>query len=501
MKKGHKFFWIISYSYILLPFLIFLLGWVKLCIALPVTVILCYMVYKICKEAPTIWMPEWDKENIIKIIFVVGIIAIWVYYSGIGKFVFQNTDHGIRNGIFNLLVERQWPIVNSELMEGSDFALKGVNRTGLIYYIGFWLPSALVGKIFGLHEGYCAQALWAVMGIVLVYCLICDVMKKIVVWPLFVMIFFSGLDAVGIFLTGVNPMIFASKMHLEWWGTPYQYSSMTTQLFWVFNQAIPAWVCTMLVYIQKDNRNMIFILACSMLTSTFPFVGLLLLVCFLCFSRKYEKSDVSESVGERIKRHINCIMKDTVTLQNVLGGGIVGIMTFLYLRSNSSGNVIMKENTKGAEFDNSLAKLVVFLILEVGVYAVLLYKYNRENKMFYFVVLCLCVIPPIKVGYSIDFCMRASIPALFILMLLVIRTIDEAWKRRDYRVFIGVLSVLVIGSLTPICEVERTLSETFRRIKVGEVVAEEDHDMVEILNNPNFSGDIDDSFFYKYFVR
>ena len=104
-------------------------------------------------------------------------------------------------------------------------------------------------------------------------------------------------------------------------------------------------------------------------------------------------------------------------------------------------------------------------------------------------------------GYSIDFCMRASIPALFILMLLVIRTIDEAWKRRDYRVFIGVLSVLVIGSLTPICEVERTLSETFRRIKVGEVVAEEDHDMVEILNNPNFSGDIDDSFFYKYFVR
>lgn len=501
MKKIQKIFWITAYGYILLPFLIFLLGWVKLLIALPLTLILCYVFYKICKEAPAIWMPEWNKENIIKVIFIVGVIAIWVYYSGIGKFVFQNTDHAIRNGIFNILVERQWPIVNSEILADSDFALNDVNKTGLIYYIGFWLPSALIGKIFGLHEGYCAQALWAVVGIALVYYFICAVMKKIVVWPLFVMIFFSGLDAMGIFLTGVDPMEYGSKMHLEWWGTPYQYSSMTTQLYWVFNQAIPAWLCTMLVYIQRNNRNIVFILACSMLTSTFPFVGLLMLVCFLCLSRKYERHNVDKAVGERMKRHICCVMKDTITMQNVLGGGIIGITTFLYLKSNSSGAVIMGKNNKGPEFDNSLAKLVIFLILEIGVYAVLLYKYNRANSLFYFLVVCLCMIPPVKVGYSIDFCMRASIPALFILMILVIRTIDEAWKKRDYRVFTGLVTALIIGSLTPICEFERTFSETFRRIKVGEIVAEEDHDMLEILNDPNFSGNIEHNIFYEYFAK
>ena len=86
-------------------------------------------------------------------------------------------------------------------------------------------------------------------------------------------------------------------------------------------------------------------------------------------------------------------------------------------------------------------------------------------------------------------------------MILVIRTIDEAWKKRDYRVFTGLVTALIIGSLTPICEFERTFSETFRRIKVGEIVAEEDHDMLEILNDPNFSGDIEHNIFYEYFAK
>lgn len=501
MKKWYKYFWIIAYGYIFLPFLIFLLGWIKLYIALPAALMLCYGFYRICKEAPVTWMPEWSRENEIKILFIAGVIAIWVYYSGIGKFVFQNADHTVRNGIFNMLVERQWPIVNGEILEGSVFSSNGIKRTGLIYYIGFWLPSALVGKLIGLREGYHAQALWAALGIALVYYLICVIMKKIVVWPLFVMIFFSGLDIVGIFLTGANPLDFGSKLHLEWWGKPYQYSSMTTQLFWVFNQAIPAWLCTMLVYVQKNNRNIVFILACSMLTSTFPFVGLLMLVCFLCFSRKYGENNVDESVGKRIKGYISCFMKDTVTYQNVFGGGIIGITTFLYLKSNSSGNVIMEENINGAEFDNSLAKLVIFLIIEIGVYVVLLYKYNKENKLFYFIVLCLCMIPPVKVGHSADFCMRASIPALFILMILVIRAIDVAWNERDYGVFIGLIATLIIGSITPVCEFERTFSETFRRIKEEETVEADDRDIVEILNSPNFSGDIDNNIFYKYFVK
>lgn len=503
MKKQHNIFWGIAYGYILLPFIIFLLGWTKIYIALPVTLILCYCYFNVCKESPELWVPVWNRENILKVVFILGIIAVWVYYSGIGKFVFQNTDHAIRNGIFNILVEYQWPVINYKILPEYNPVLEGANATGLIYYIGFWLPSALVGKIMGLRVGYYFQAVWAVLGIALVYYMICAMFKKITIWPLFVLIFFSGLDIIGIFLTGINPMDYGSKMHLEWWGTPYQYSSMTTQLFWVFNQSVPAWLCTMLVYVQKNNRNLVFILACSMLTSTLPFVGLLMLVCFFCLSRIFKKSnkDKEKNMGIRIREYSYCLIKETCTVQNIIGGGIIGIGSFLYLMNNSSASVIMGENTRGPEFDNSIAKFIVFLILEIGVYGVLIYKYHKEDKLFYFIMFCLCIIPPIKVGYSVDFCMRASIPALFLLMILVIKTLADSWKKKDYKVFVGLLLILAIGSYTPICEFKRTFTETFQRIKEGARVFEEDSDVIEILNSPNFSGDIDESIFYKYFVR
>lgn len=503
MKKNYRIFWKMAYGYILLPFVIFALGWMKIYISLPIVGILCYCYYKTCKESPELWLPDWDRDTIIKFLFAIGIIAIWVYYSGIGKFVFQNTDHFERNSIFNILVEYDWPVVNYEIVPEFNQAWDGTTKvTGLIYYIGFWLPSAVVGKVLGIRAGYYAQAVWAVLGIVLVYYLICIMLKKVVVWPLFILVFFSGLDIVGVFLTNFDIYGLGSKWHLEWWGTPYQYSSMTTQLFWVFNQSVPAWVCTMLMYVQKNNRNLVFILACSMLSSTFPFIGLLLLALFFCFTRKYDmKVERVISLGSKIKSYLISLIKDTCTLQNVLGGGIVGIVSFLYLSGNLSGGRVMAENIRGPEFDNSLPKFVIFLILEVGVYASLIYKYNKQNKLYYFVLLCLCVIPPIKVGYSIDFCMRASIPALFILMLWVIKAVQEAWQKRESAVFLGLIVALIIGSVTPICEFKRTFTQTFDRIENEQIVYEEDMDILQILNSVNFSGDIEKNFFFQYLVK
>lgn len=493
MQKKSNLFVSISYAYILLPFLLFAGGWMKPFISIPCIALLLFCYWKICKEPLELWFPVWNRDTFIKMFFVIAIIAIWIYYSGIGKFVFQNTDHSTRNAIFNILVQNKWPVINYDILP---------KNKGLIYYIGFWLPPAVLGKLFGLRIGYYAQAVWALVGIFLVYYLICAHLRRIAVWPLAVLIFFSGLDIVGVFLTNFDITILESKWHLEWWSIPYEYSSMTTQLFWTFNQSIPAWLCTMLLYMQKNNRNLIFILACSMLTSSFPFVGLLLLSVFFCFTRKYDLTgNFKQNTFTRAKNYFRYFIPDTCTVQNILGGGVIGIISFIYLSSNYSGGRIMGENIRGPMFDNSLAKFVLFLILEVGVYCVVLYKYNQKNKLFYFIMLCLCIMPPIKVGYSNDFCMRASIPALFLLMILVIETIDKSWKKKDYGIFISLIIALVIGSATPICEMKRTFSMTYERIANDEIVYSEDDDEIDIMNSPNFSGDTEKSIFFKYFAK
>lgn len=135
------------------------------------------------------------------------------------------------------------------------------------------------------------------------------------------------------------------------------------------------------------------------------------------------------------------------------------------------------------------------------VYGVLVYRYNQRNKPYYFILVCLCVIPPIRVGYSTDFCMRASIPFLFLLTILVIEAVERSWKERRYSLFAGLVIVLIIGSATPVLEIKRTWTYTFERINTDMTVYEEDKDTIEVLNAPNFSGDIQNNFFFKYIAR
>lgn len=486
----------LGYVYVLLPFLIFSLGWMKWYFAIPIAFILLGCFWKTCKESPSLWMPDMNFDNVMKILFILAVIALWVYYSGIGKFVFQNTDHQCRNGIFNLLVESDWPVISSEILPGNT------SKSALIYYIGFWMPSAVIGKLFGLNAGYCIQVLWAFLGIALVYYLICARNKKLEVWPLAVLILFSGLDVIGEYLLGANIFTMDTCRHLEWWNPAYQYTGMTAQLFWVFNQSIPAWLCTMLVLMQKNGRNVVLILACSMLSSTFPFVGLLALVAFLVFSRAYGKMRKDECAAfmQRAKTFIKIVFTDVFTMQNVLGGGIVGIFSFLYLSANLSGGDIMNQPPLfGRKY--TLMLYVTFLLVEIAAYVVLLYKYNRRNPLFYFSVAMLIVIPPIHVGSGYDFCMRASIPFLFVLMLLTMDALRKSHETKERRLYYALIVTLTIGSLTPIHELTRTIAESARRGNEGQVVYEIDRTAEEVLSANNFSGPVADNFFFKYIAK
>lgn len=179
---------VIACIFLTLPFIIFSLGWIRIYYAIPILIITILAFCKSIKHMPSIWIPDLNQDNIIKIIIIVGVLAIWIYYSGIGKFVYQNDDHIIRNTIFNLLIEKDWPIRNYHVLQEYS---PGVKSTGMVYYIGFWFPAAVIGKLFGLRIGYYALAFWALIGLSLVYYFICARYKKILMWPL-LLLFFSA---------------------------------------------------------------------------------------------------------------------------------------------------------------------------------------------------------------------------------------------------------------------------------------------------------------------
>ncbi len=478
---------LIAYLYVLLPILIFFLGWCRWYVAIPGTILLIYCFFQLMKNSPEMWKPVWSREEIEKMVFIFLIIALWVYFSGLGKLVFQNPDHDWRNAIFEALVNYSWPV---ERMVQSD----GISSVrGLIYYIGFWMPAALVGKLFGMDAGFCFQAIWGALGIYCVYYLICILRKEIAIWPLMILIFISGLDAAAFYVAGGGETLYNITTHLEWWPNIHlQYSSITTQLFWVFNQAVPAWLLILLLYMQKNNRQMLLLLSCAMLPSTIPFVGMIPFTVYFMLSHSYDRGT--------IKERIQAFLWDTFTVENVLGGGMIGIISFLYLKTNVSS----QSTGVVAELDGPKAYIftwLIFILFEVGVYWIVIYNYQKKNLLFYVICVCLLVCPLIKVGSGVDFCMRASIPALLLLYLLVVETLERSWKRKDYPILAMLIVLLLIGSITPVHEFCRTISKTAYRAYNHEYIFAISVSEESLFMANNFSGNVENSFFFKYIAK
>ena len=480
-KFFSNIFPIIAYIYLLVPFLIFAAGWMKIYIAVPVILIALFCLFKMCKNPGFSAKLQWNKSTVKKMLIVAGIVFFWVGISGVGGFSYQSDDHTWRNAIFETLVYEKWPIVTIEDIGGI------LTKRGFSYYMGFWLPAAIIGKVFGIGIGYFAQVIWAVMGILLFYYGLCLVRQKISIWPLFIFIFFSGMDILGYYVTGIDMSTVAQSDHLEWW-TKFQFSSITTQLFWVFNQCIPAWLVTILLFLQKSNKYMAVLLAAAMLNCTLPFVGLIPFAAYWVFSRKYEISSKKWKMW----------VKDTFTLENILGGGTIGIISFLFLMKPGSGsNITLFDFSNGGWL-----VYIVFLGLEIGGIAVAIYRYHKNNILFYIAIIWLAICPLLNIYGEVNFCMRASIPSLLVLFICTLQGLEDSFRLKQY-LQLAVISIIIgIGAITPLHEIVRSISQTeYKYLSEEGPVRVESEGTDAVMQNDYESCDVQDNLFYRYLTK
>lgn len=325
-----------AHIYLLLPILIFSIGWCKWYIGVLMSCVIAAGAYLSIRKYMSSRSVERtyfsvNRRTLWTCLAVVIIIALWVVLSGIGGYVWQNDDHLYRNTLFNVLVKEDWPVVRSMEIDGS------VRERGLVYYIGFWLPAGLIGKLFGQEAGYAFQCVWAIVGIIIFYSMICYWRKKVSLWPLLIFVFFSGLDIIGTLCNGDSIMSLWGVGHLERWPAIYQYSSMTTQLFWVFNQSIPVWIACGLLFLRPHPQNCILIWSSVMLTSTLPFIGLLPYVIYIIC-----KGDRPIAQYGSVSRYFKEVWKGAVTIPNIVCGGAIGIISSLYLIQNATGGMLQK---------------------------------------------------------------------------------------------------------------------------------------------------------------
>lgn len=475
------------YLYLALPILIFFIGWLKLWLAIPAVLILLAALYFALRSAPAIYMPEFNKNNLLTILVILVTAFIWLYFSGIGGMAYQNSDFLWRNAVFKMLVEEKWPVVIENAAPYFD------SPVALIYYFAFWLPAALFGKVFGMSAGIAFQFVWAYIGIILTIYLLIAARKKLSVWPAFVFIFFSGLDVLGQFIL-INSSTFTwfNSSHIENWASGFQYSSFTTQLFWVFNQAIPAWLITLALYHQKDNRSIVFLYSFALLSCTLPAIGLLPFVVFFAISNIIRNYNCEK----RFRENFFGIIKNLFTFTNVAGGGFVGIISFLFLRTNSSG-----QKAGFTDMKTYMASYLLFIFFEFLIYFILIYRAKPHTGLYYTTLISLLLIPLFKVGTSIDFVMRASIPALLLLCLMVIKAFDHYHIGKKRLLLSTLLLAVVIGGITAQHEIIRSLQITLAAHGDSSKYLTEPVDLITDGHRGNFFGTTDNSFFFEYMAK
>jgi len=450
-----KYIILFAYLYLTAPIAIFAFGWLKPAYAIFYTGILLVSLYKIhrCTElAVEIQCEKYDKNSAFTLVAACLLGFTWVYLSGIGGFSFQNPpDFEIRNAYLRDLTSFRWPVVFSYDLTPNNGFLAG--HTGaLAYYLTFWLPAACVGKLTGWDGANIFLFLWSLTGIYLLFYLIFRYLKSSSIWIVIIFIFWSGLDIVGyVFRTGG----FKMGEHIERWAILFQYSSFTTALYWVFNQAIPIWLIVGLIINHKNSKNILYLYALTLPYSPFGFIGLTPYVIYY----------VIESINKNESMPTTTLFdrsSQIVTFQNVLfpiltllifGSYFASKKTFyisspLYLTIYAA--VLEHHSFRALKY---IGAYVIFCFLEFGVYAIILKSYKHEPL--YRITIGVLVALPFFDYFDHNLIMRASFPALFVLMLYTAKFLIH--NAQSYsRLFLS--GVLLVGSLTPLTEIYRSIA-------------------------------------------
>ena len=486
---------------LLLPAAVFLITWLRPALGLPMAAGLAaaFLLYVRANASPA-----WDlfgREDdafdcpVSVLALVILCALLWTFFSGIGGMFYQTEDHYGRNAIFGDMINHAWPVY----FDGTPYALT--------YYIAYWLLPALAAKGAAAFLG--AGALWpaanAALFLQTVWYLVVTLLlflsltrakglfKTTLLLLLFV--FFSGMDALAI---PFFPNWWNNQ--LEWWAQGYQFSCNTTGLFWVYNQALPAWLAMLLLLDHPEDIGSYALIGLSAFPfSPMPFIGLMVYFIGLAAAKGHaliRKDGVAAGAKALLAR---CL-----TARNLLACACIAPAFIPYFMANAaSGGAPFRFDlyidSYGAP--EAIARLALFLVIEFGAYALLLSKRFGKHPVFLLTALSLILAPMFRIGYGQDFSMRASIPGLITLCLFCGRYL-LAEKPPCRIATLALAALLMIGSITPIMEFARgaykvkTAGTIFLTANPFQTVLHPDADTHNFI-----CPDVNDAFFYRYLAK
>jgi len=360
-----------------------------------------------------------------RLLFCFAAACLILIVGGEGRFLYANIDWHGRDAVLRDLSINDWPFA---------YAARGELET-LRLPIGMQLAPSLAYRFLSPEAGDIALLLQnsILLGAALALgSLLFDTpRKRAAAFCIFVM--FSGMDIIGSLIANGRPVD-----HLEWWAR-IQYSSHVTMLFWTPHYAIAGWLLAFLFMLNMEGKaplGAFYVFA--PLTAIWSPLTLLGITPFAAIA------GVHALLSRRLTRTDFAVSAIAVALS---------VPALLYL-SAGGGSV-------GYRFyPIEPLRYAIFQLLEVAPFlAPLAFLKPRRfgAATFLTVAIVLLAAPFVQVGYSIDFMMRATIPAFAILAVLVVDAINNASRTKIIPTSL-LAAALVIGAATPVFEIARAFA-------------------------------------------
>ncbi len=512
-------FFAVCAVYLSLPVAVFFMGWLKIWIAVPATLILCLMTALFVRDS----VRSPSKELLLKeetsfevpliyIIILAAAAVLIALISDVGEYVWGSADHAYRRAIFRDLVNYDWPVFY-DLSKQSDPVINSYlpdTVVGFSYYLTFWTVPAVIGKVLGFAAGNFCLLLWASAGLFLTLTGMSMALRKKTYAVIFTMICFAGLD----FIPYIYNEFIGTKqewMWLEGYTRHIVYISNINNILNVFNQCIPCWLIAVMFMLTKNNRGVGFLGAMMFPYSPWATIGLVPIAIWSVFTKKNRSSSVKGNI-------LNIL--DPVNIVTPL---LILFIFAPYFTANGnatsvSGNTIGFYGGIGA----FLAGYLLVILVEILPSFLLLFGARKKDSLFYTVLAALLIMPFYKISYQNDFTMRGAMPEFFILSVMLAGVIAEKVETtgrdknghvirktpREYLKLAGGALLVFVMSLIALQQLLITVISTFdgsRRFtediySFGDMRHPE-YGNYYTVNEQFFVYDHEEQFFYKYLAR
>ena len=404
----------VTLIYLALPYFLFAAGWLKPAVAAVLAgVLLVSLVRALRLPPPPPSSPP--EETTLRSLLCFVAILVWVHLSGVGGYGYQTDDYQMHNSRLLDLVERPWPV-----RYGDD--------KNLVFYLAWYMPAAVVGKLSGYAIAQNTIYLWTILGVWQALLWLARLTgRRLSTGLALCFALFGALDIIGYWYSvhlvapnGGQPLVPADLDFLCFW-TSYafqfmvgNYLSTTFQLYWAPHQIIAGWLAIAVVtslFWQRRSESIVFAFSLLFFWSPMIAVGLLPYLAIL----------VCTSLHPR--------WRDVFSLQNVIAPAVLlFVFVLFYVGGSAAANPMIWTPSRITlkQFDLMLLLYALGWAAYFAVITPTLRQFSTPQRVSMFALTVnLFLVSLVAYGAYSDLFCRTSAPLMFLLLTYLIMAVKH----------------------------------------------------------------------------